>query len=93
MPTAEERRIFDQIAREKLISDNRAKFTKNRIVYVTPNGIHIAHDVENIDELINALREAKFECRATTQSEQYMTNDWFKHGEADCWESYVITKK
>lgn len=92
MPTAEERRILNQIERDRLIAANRAKFTKNRVVYVTPNGMHTAHDIENIDELVDSLKESKFEARSTTQRENFTTTDWFKHGEKDWWESYVITR-
>jgi len=74
-----------------LIAQSRAKFSKNRIVYVTPNGIHASHDVENIDELVTQLKEAKFEARSTTNRDNYFTTDWFKHGDGDWWESYVIT--
>lgn len=94
MPTSEERKAQAQNERDNLITQNRAKFTKNRVVYVTPGGFHTAHDLEDagLDNLIAQLKEAGFECRATTQREQFTTNDWFKHGEKDFWESYVITR-
>lgn len=94
MPNAEERRRLEQNAREQLLTDNRAKFKRNRVVYVTPNGFHTTHDLDDtgLDELISQLKEAKFECRATTQRDNFTTNDWFKHGEKDWWESYVITR-
>lgn len=94
MPTSAERKEQAQLERDNLIADNRAKFTKNRVVYVTPNGFHTAHDLEDsdLDNLISQLKEQKFECRATTARENFTTNDWFKHGESDTWESYVITR-
>jgi len=89
----------EKIERYNLIAQNRAKFKKNRVVYITPNGIHTAHDLEKdeLRNLINQLKEAKFECRATNSTSdedfRYFSNDWFKHGEKDWWESYVITTK
>ena len=76
---------------DDLITQNRAKFSKNRVVYVTPSGNHTAHDIDNIDELVAQLKEAKFEARTTINRGTYFTTDWFKHGEDDWWESYVIT--
>lgn len=89
----------EQIERDNLIAQNRAKFKKNRIVYITPSGNHIAHDLEKdeLKNLITMLKESGFECRATNSTSdenfKYFSNDWFKHGEKDWWESYVITTK
>jgi len=49
-------------AHEQLVRESRAQFTRNRIVYVTPNGLHTAYDVDDagIDGLITQLKEAKF---------------------------------
>lgn len=94
MPTSTEQKEQAQLERDNLITQNRAKFQHNRVVYVTPNGIHTAHDLEDsdLDNLISQLKEQKFECRATTARGNFITNDWFKHSEEDMWESYVITR-
>jgi uncharacterized lipoprotein len=80
-------------AHEELVKAQRAKFQTNRITYVTPNGIHTVYDIKDVNGLADQLRADGFEARCTTQSEEFMTTDWFKHGEGDWWESYVITKK
>lgn len=82
-----------QLERDNLIAQNRAKFTKNRVAYVTPSGIHMAHDIDDLRGLIDQLKEAKFEARETYASATCTTTDWFKHGEGDWWESYVISEK
>lgn len=98
--TGEERRQRDMEARQALVSENRAKFKENRVVYVTPNGMHFAHDLEKsgLEDLIAQLTEAKFTVRATgswmnKDSEPFSTRDFFLHGDGDWWESYVITTK
>ena len=93
MPTSAERKLQAQFERDSLIAQNRAKFSHNRVVYVTPNGIHTAHDIENIGELIDSLKESKFSARETFGNAECTTTDWFKHGDGDWWESYVITQK
>jgi len=93
MPTSAERKVQAQLERDALITQNRAKFSQNRIVYVTPNGMHVAHDIADINGLTEQLRADGFEPRSTTQREAFFTTDWFKHGEGDWWESYVITKR
>ncbi|RUP38431.1 MAG: hypothetical protein EKK63_12230 [Acinetobacter sp.] len=99
MPTSAEQKEQAQLERDNLIIQNRAKFQHNRVVYVTPNGIHTAHDLDKdaLKSLIEQLKEQKFECRATTSRSneecKYFTNDWYKHGEDDFFESYVITTK
>ena len=92
MATSAEMKVQNQILREQLLADNRAKFSKNRVVYVTPNGFHTVHDIENINELADSLKKAGFEARSTTARGKFTTTDWFKCGENDAWESYVITK-
>jgi len=99
MPTSAERKEQAQLEREKLIADNRAKFQHNRVVYISPNGIHTSYnlDKDKLKALVEQLKEQKFECRATTSRSneefKFFTNDWFKHGEDDFWESYVITTR
>lgn len=93
MPTAEERRAQAQLERDNLIAQNRAKFTKNRVAYVTPSGIHMAHDIDDLPGLIDQLKEAGFSARETYGTAVCNTTDWFKHGEGDWWESYVISEK
>ena len=80
-------------AHEELVKARRAMFQHNRVAYVTPNGIHTVYDIEDVNGLADQLRADGFEPRGTTQRGEFMTTDWFKHGEKDWWESYVITKK
>lgn len=76
-----------------------AKYKKNRVVYITPQGIHTVYDIEpGVAELTMKLKAEGFEVRATNQrtdaeGNQFFTADYFKHGEGDWWESYVITQK
>ena len=76
-----------------LISQNRAKFIKNRVVYVTPNGIYSTYDLDDLDHLLAQLQDDGFTCRTNIDNVDFNSQDWFKHGEKDWWESYVITVK
>ena len=87
------------LTHDQLRQNLNAKYKKNRIAYVTPNGIHTVYDIEpGPAELIAQLKADGFEARATTsrtddEGNQFFTTDYFKHGEGDWFESYVITQK
>lgn len=93
--TSEERKAEAQAGRDALIAQQRAKFKHNRVVYMTPDGFHATHDLEDseLQNMISQLAEAKFERRSIVQREHAITVDWFKRNEnGGWWESYVITQ-
>jgi hypothetical protein len=77
--------------RKELIKQLRSRYTKNRVTYLTSLGkIITQYDVDDVDNLINQLKESNFEIRDVCRNEDVISTDYFRTGKND-WESYVIS--
>lgn len=77
--------------RNELIKQLRSRYTKNRVVYLTSLGkITTQYDVDDVDNLINQLKESNFEIRDVHRNEDVISTDYFRT-DKNYWESYCIS--
>jgi uncharacterized radical SAM superfamily protein len=83
------------ITHDEILTQNRARFEVNRVVYIIPSGMHTAYDIslKDLNNLLKQLEDEKFTIREHVEQEHHTTSDWFKQSANGNFESYVITIK